>query len=191
LDGDGHWTTANDLIKIAKVAMENPIFSEMVATREVEVSSIDGKYTHKMININKLLGSVDGVMGVKTGWTENAKENLVSYVKREDYAEETGFLGISVLVALYLSMAVSGFYIASKSIDKRGFYLASLITFLISFQAFLNLGVVSNLLPSKGVTLPFFSQGGTSLIVNIIGVSLLISIAAKNRKKWENIKEKS
>ena len=93
LDGDGHWTTANDLIKIAKVAMENPIFSEMVATREVEVSSIDGKYTHKMININKLLGSVDGVMGVKTGWTENAKENLVSYVKREDREVMIAVLG--------------------------------------------------------------------------------------------------
>ncbi len=101
------------------------------------------------------------------------------------FAEEIGFVGITILISLYMCITYCGFSIAMKSKDKQGFYLAAILTFLISFQAFLNLGVVSGLLPSKGVTLPFFSQGGTSLMVNIIAISLLLSIAKEKKvKKW-------
>jgi len=99
------------------------------------------------------------------------------------FAEEAGFFGISILISLYMCITYSGFSIAMKSKDKKGFYLASILTFLISFQAFLNLGVVSGLLPSKGVTLPFFSQGGTSLMVNIIAIFLLLSVAKEKKNK--------
>jgi cell division protein FtsW len=54
-----------------------------------------------------------------------------------------------------------------------------ILTFLITFQAFVNLGVVSGLLPSKGTNLPFFSQGGSSLIANFIVLALLMSISQK------------
>lgn len=97
------------------------------------------------------------------------------------YAEETGFVGMSVLIALYMCISYAGFSIAIKANDKKGFYLAGILTFLISFQAFLNLGVVCGLLPSKGVTLPFFSQGGTSLLVNIMAVFMLLSVAKKQK----------
>ena len=55
--------------------------------------------------------------------------------------------------------------------------VAGMITFLIAFQAFLNLGVVSGLLPSTGLNLPFFSQGGTSLLANIVGIGVLLNVA--------------
>jgi D-alanyl-D-alanine carboxypeptidase (penicillin-binding protein 5/6) len=45
---------------------------------------VDGKISHKLVNINELLGKVEGVLGVKTGWTENARENLVTYIARDD-----------------------------------------------------------------------------------------------------------
>ena len=73
------------------------------------------------------------------------------------FAEEFGFIGILCLISLYLIIAFSGFYIAANTRDKKGFYLATILTFLIVFQSFVNLGVVSGLLPSKGITLPFFS----------------------------------
>lgn len=82
LDSLDHYSTAKDLIIISKVAMQNLTFSEIVKIQEDTVKNIDGKITHKLVNINKLLGSVDGVMGVKTGWTENARENLVTYIDR-------------------------------------------------------------------------------------------------------------
>jgi len=102
------------------------------------------------------------------------------------YAEEFGFIGMLFLMALYLSLAIAGFMVAAKANDLEGFYLASLITFLITFQAFLNLGVVSGLLPSKGTTLPFFSLGGSSLLINITALCILINIETKARKIARN-----
>ncbi|NGX56313.1 MAG: putative lipid II flippase FtsW [Candidatus Anoxychlamydiales bacterium] len=106
------------------------------------------------------------------------------------YAEEMGFVGICLLIFLYMCIAYSGFYIAFNAIKKEGFYLATFLTFLLTFQAFLNLGVVSGLLPPKGITLPFFSQGGTSLIVNIIAIFLLLSIATDESIRYKRCKVK-
>lgn len=94
------------------------------------------------------------------------------------YAEEFGFIGISALIGLYLSLASLGFLIAYRCRDRGGFYLGGCAAFLISFQAFLNLGVVSGLLPSTGLNLPLFSQGGSSLMANIAGLAILMSVAA-------------
>lgn len=105
------------------------------------------------------------------------------------FAEETGFIGIAILISLYMLISYAGFSIAIKAGDIQGFYLAGILTFLISFQAFLNLGVVSGFLPSKGVTLPFFSQGGTSLLVNIIAIFMLLSVARK--QKIKNVEEEA
>lgn len=89
------------------------------------------------------------------------------------YAEETGFLGITFLISLYMILGVVGFRIALLAPDDRGYYMASLFTFMLIFQSFLNLGVISNLLPSKGSSLPFFSQGGSSLLTSLIMIFLI------------------
>lgn len=82
LDGNGHVSTAKDLIRVSEVAMENEQFRQIVGTKEKEVTSIDGRIKHRLVNINELLGKVEGVLGVKTGWTEDARENLVTYIER-------------------------------------------------------------------------------------------------------------
>lgn len=102
------------------------------------------------------------------------------------YAEEFGFLGIITLIGLYMTLAFAGFSIANQSTALAGYYYGSAITFLITFQAFLNLGVVSGLLPSTGLNLPLFSQGGTSLLANVIGLFLLFSIGQPSSKKQKN-----
>ena len=84
LDQSGQITTAKDLVDISTFAMKNPVFSNAVSTKGITVKSIDGKYTHKLTNVNQLLGRVNGVLGVKTGWTEEAGGNLVSYVERNN-----------------------------------------------------------------------------------------------------------
>ena len=81
-DTYGHSTTARDLIRAASYAMKNSYFSEIVGIGEVTVTDVSGLYVHRLVNINELIGSVEGVLGVKTGWTENAHENLVTYVER-------------------------------------------------------------------------------------------------------------
>lgn len=82
-DGGNHKTTARDLVKITKSALQNPVIASIVKKKEVVISSIDGQIVHKLVNTNKLLGEVDGVLGVKTGWTENARENLITYYEKD------------------------------------------------------------------------------------------------------------
>lgn len=93
------------------------------------------------------------------------------------FAEEYGFLGMLILIALYGWIAYLGLRVGLSAHDDVGLYIAAGFTFLFSLQAFLNLGVVSGLLPSTGLNLPFFSQGGSSLIANFGGVGVLMSIA--------------
>jgi cell division protein FtsW len=92
------------------------------------------------------------------------------------FAEEFGFLGILVLVSLYACIAATGFAVAFKTKDEYAHYLAVTYTFIISFGAFLNLGIVSGMLPSKGTNLPFFSLGGSSFLSNLLMVVIILSI---------------
>jgi len=99
------------------------------------------------------------------------------------FAEEFGFFGIMILIGLYGALGAIGFHIGTKAATLEGFYVATIIAFLILLQAFLNLGVVSGLLPSKGMNLPFFSQGGTSLVVNLMAVALMLQVFKKSAEK--------
>lgn len=92
-DGDGHVTTAKDLIRVSEIAMKNPLFAKIVGTKEKTVTSTNGRIVHRLKNLNELLGNVDGVMGVKTGWTENARENLVTYIERDGHKIMIALLG--------------------------------------------------------------------------------------------------
>lgn len=93
LDGNDQVTTARDLVRVSTVAMKSPKFAEIVGTREKTVASVDGAVKHKLVNINELLGEVPGVLGVKTGWTENARENLVTYIERDGHKVMISLLG--------------------------------------------------------------------------------------------------
>ncbi len=127
----------------------------------------------------KLLGRGPGASLQKLTYLPEAQNDYIAAI----YAEEFGFVGILLLITLYMLLAFGGFSIAMRHSTVLGCYLAMAITFLIALQAFLNLGVVSGLLPSKGVNLPFFSQGGTSLIANTIGLTLLLSVGSHEEKE--------
>lgn len=103
------------------------------------------------------------------------------------YAEELGFFGVFILIGLYMLLGLLGFSIALKANDPKGAVLAASITFSICLQAFLNFAVVSGLLPSTGLNLPFFSQGGSSLLANMIAITLVASIAFQNSHYKEPI----
>jgi D-alanyl-D-alanine carboxypeptidase (penicillin-binding protein 5/6) len=83
LDQTGQMTTAKDLARIASQAMLVPEFAEIVGTKEYLAKNVEGNIIHPLANRNELLGEVEGVLGVKTGWTEQARENLVTYVDRD------------------------------------------------------------------------------------------------------------
>lgn len=126
----------------------------------------------------KLLGRGLGESLQKLEYLPEARSDYIAAI----FAEETGFVGILILILLYMSMAFTGFKIAHGSYDVQGFLVAAVITFLLCFQAFLNLGIVSGLLPSKGTHLPFVSQGGSSLLVNMMAVSILLKISTQKKQ---------
>ncbi|EKD29348.1 MAG: hypothetical protein ACD_78C00439G0006 [uncultured bacterium (gcode 4)] len=92
-------------------------------------------------------------------------------------SEELGFLGVFFLVSLYLYIGWRGFLIAEATQDLFGKYVATGITTLILSQAFINIGVNLNILPLTGITLPFISYGGSSLLSLMLAVGVLLNIS--------------
>lgn len=78
IDEENHFSSARDMAIMAKTALKNPQFAEIVQTTYYVAYSTDQKFVHPMSNINTLLGRIPGIKGVKTGWTENAGECLVT-----------------------------------------------------------------------------------------------------------------
>ena len=97
--------------------------------------------------------------------------------------EEAGFIGIMVVILLFALLIWRGVRISLKTEDTFGSHLAMGITCMIALQVIINMGVVLGLLPTKGLTLPFISYGGTSLVMNLVGVGILLSISASGEKK--------
>jgi cell division protein FtsW len=93
--------------------------------------------------------------------------------------EELGLVATLFVVAAFLLIAICGICIALNSRDNFGCLLASGVTFLISLQAAINIGVVTSVLPNKGLALPFISSGGSSLLAMLIGVGILLSVARR------------
>lgn len=102
-------------------------------------------------------------------------------------AEELGFLGCVLVIGLFFTFMQRGFVIASRCPDMYGKLLAVGITFSITFQAFMNMSVASSFWPTTGVPLPFISYGGSSLIVSMIMVGILLNISKKRIKKIRNV----
>lgn len=92
-------------------------------------------------------------------------------------SEEFGFMGILIVSSLFLIIIYCGFKISMRSNDLFGKYLAFGITFQIAFQAILNLMVVVGLIPVTGVTLPFLSYGGSSLMITLCSIGILLNIS--------------
>ncbi len=92
-------------------------------------------------------------------------------------SEEFGFLGIIIVVFLFLSIIISGFGISKKCNTLFGKYVSFGITFQIGFQSLLNLMVVVGLIPVTGVTLPFISYGGSSLLITLCSIGLILNIS--------------
>lgn len=92
-DNPRHFSSAKDLAITAEEALKNSTLARVFATKDTNIVSLDKKYTHKLSNLNRLLSQVKGVMGVKTGFTEGAKENLVTYVDRGGHQILTVVLG--------------------------------------------------------------------------------------------------
>ncbi len=98
-------------------------------------------------------------------------------------AEEWGLLGVSLLLTLYAFVILRGLYIAWYARDSFGQLMAGAITMSFFIYVFINIGMVSGLLPVVGVPLPIISYGGTSLVTLMLGFGILMSIHAEHKRQ--------
>jgi cell division protein FtsW len=103
-------------------------------------------------------------------------------LKRHDFifsivCEELGLIGAVIIIVLFCLLVWRGFYIAMRSPDKFGSLLAVGLTCQVGLQAMLNIWVVTNTIPNTGISLPFFSYGGTSLLILFAEMGVVLSIS--------------
>jgi cell division protein FtsW len=104
--------------------------------------------------------------------------------------EELGLIATLCVVVAFLLIAICGIFIALRARDNFGCLLATGVTFLISLQAAINIGVVTSVLPNKGLALPFISSGGSSLLAMLIGIGILLSVARRAPVREKTVREK-
>ncbi len=93
-------------------------------------------------------------------------------------AEESGFIGVFIVLALFMVLIYRGFMTSFKAPDLFGVLLAGGLTALLAFEAFINIAAVTALVPTKGLALPFMSYGGSSLIMSMTAVGILLNISS-------------
>jgi cell division protein FtsW len=95
------------------------------------------------------------------------------------FSEEMGFVGFLLVMALFVTLVVRGLRLSLKAPDTFGSYLALGLTLVIGLPAAINMGVVSGILPTKGLSLPFLSYGGSSLMASMLAVGILLNISSQ------------
>ncbi|MCD7770894.1 MAG: putative lipid II flippase FtsW [Oscillospiraceae bacterium] len=112
-------------------------------------------------------------------WLPEAQNDMIISV----IVEELGYIGGLVVIILFALLVYRGFRIARKAPDKFGMLITSGITFQIGLQAILNIGVACNAFPNTGVTLPFFSYGGSALMIQLVEMGVILGVS----RQCENI----
>ena len=97
--------------------------------------------------------------------------------------EELGFIGAMVILLLFALLIIRGYWIAMRATDRFGALLAAGFTTLLALQVFFNIGVVTNFLPATGISLPFFSYGGTALLIQMAEMGVILSVSRQNKAK--------
>ena len=123
-----------------------------------------------------LTGSGIGGSRSKLGYLPLAHSDFIFAI----IADELGFIGVVTVLGGFTILAVLGMRAALGAPDRFGMLLAAGITAWITFQTIINVGGVTGMMPVTGLTLPFFSQGGTSLFMSMVGVGLLMNVARRS-----------
>lgn len=91
--------------------------------------------------------------------------------------EELGFIGAAIIIALFALLVIRGYWLALHARDRFGALVIVGVTTLMAVQVFLNIAVVTNLIPATGISLPFFSYGGTALIIQLAEMGIILAVS--------------
>lgn len=145
----------------------------MDPTKELTDGSWQVAQTLIALSSGGVLGKGLGTGGGQYGYVPLAHSDGIFAI----WGEETGLLGSLLVVMLFVALAYRGFRVAQKAPDDFGRVLAAGVTFWIVLQAFVNIGVVTQLIPFTGQPLPFISYGGSSLVMCLTSIGILLSIS--------------
>ena len=123
-----------------------------------------------------------------TGLGQSKQKHLYVSEPQNDFifsivCEELGFVGASLIILLFALLVYRGIHIGLRANDRFGALLAMGISFQIGIQVALNIAVVSDLIPNTGISLPFFSAGGTSIFILLCEMGMLLSVSRSNKAK--------
>ncbi len=140
---------------------------------------------YQVIQSRYAIGS-GGLTGL--GFGRSRQKYLYLPEEHNDYifaivCEELGFIGAFFIVLLFALLVLRGYWISMHARDRFGALLVAGMVTLLGLQVFLNIGVVSNLLPSTGISLPFFSYGGTALLVNLAQMGMILGVSRQNKNQ--------
>jgi rod shape determining protein RodA len=119
------------------------------------------------------------------GWGEGTQNQLAFLPEQHTdfifsvWAEEHGFMGGVILIALYAFLVLAALDVAANARDKFGSFLALGISALFFWHAFINIGMVTGVLPVVGVPLPLFSYGGSSVVADMLGIGILLNVSLR------------
>lgn len=171
-------------VAIGAFLILNPYALERLTTfADENADKLDGFW---QTNQGLLAIGSGGTLGVGLGGSRQ-KYSYVSEAQNDFiftiWCEEMGFVGALVLILLFLAFIFRGYEIAMRAPDTFSALLVFGIISQVGIQAFLNIGVVTDILPNTGVSLPFFSYGGTSLIILLAEMGIVLSVSKHSYQK--------
>jgi len=121
-----------------------------------------------------------GLLGLGLG--QSRQKHLYLPEEHNDYifaivCEELGFIGAMLILLLFTLLIIRGYWLAMNANDKYSSLITIGITSLLAIQVFLNVAVVTNLLPATGISLPFFSYGGTALWIQLVQIGIILAVS--------------
>ncbi len=134
--------------------------------------------------IQSVIAVGSGQWGGK-GWGEGTQNQLAFLPEQHTdfifsvWAEEHGFMGGVVLIALYAFLVLAALDVAANARDKFGSFLALGLAALFFWHAFINIGMVTGVMPVVGVPLPLFSYGGSSVVADMLGIGILLNVSMR------------
>ena len=134
---------------------------------------------YQMVQSLLSIGS-GGLLGVGLGKSRNKFMYLPE--EHNDFifsivCEELGLIGAGIIMLLFAALILRGYWIVLHARDRFGSLLVIGVTSLLAMQTFLNIGVVTGLLPATGISLPFFSYGGTALMIQLAEMGVVLSVS--------------
>ena len=140
---------------------------------------------YQIIQSRYAVGS-GGLTGL--GFGKSRQKYLYLPEEHNDYifaivCEELGFIGAAVIVLLFALLVLRGYWISMHARDRFGSLMSAGMITLIGLQVLMNIAVVTNTLPATGISLPFFSYGGTALWVNLVQMGMILSVSRQNTNR--------